>query len=213
MALFGKKQKDANQDVIVSAVILEQTQLYKNKSKWGMTFGSTLGDGQVIAMDNQVPAGMEIKFSVTYKSGRKEIVKVMSGTPECDRLLQLAIDPSEMSFPNTTDLDTVQAKQKEYTQVTLQKNQLPGGKYLIGRDIPAGNYDLTWIWGSATVSKFINDHDTTLGATNYLQHIGTRFDYEARQCFNIQCLDGELLNIDGNVIVEISKSKPIELDL
>lgn len=208
MALFGKKHKDSNQDVIVSAVILEQTQLYKNKSKWGLTFGDTLGDGQVIAMDNQVPAGMEIKFSVTYKSGRKEIVKVMSGTPECDRLLQLAIDP-----PNIT-ADNFQTEIADNNGlVSLKKNQLTNGDYVIGKDIPAGNYDLTWVWGEATVTKYKDSKGNTLGDLNYIQHIGNKYDYQYRQCLNIPCSEGEVLKLQGNVIVEISKAKPVEIEL
>ena len=34
-----------------------------------------------------------------------------------------------------------------------------------------------------------------------------------RQCFHVVCAEGELLKITGNLIVEISKSKKIELDL
>ncbi len=74
MSLFGHKSIDF--DAIRSVVILEQTQLYKGKSNWGLSFGSTLGDSRVIAMDGgNVPAGAEIKFSVTYKNGKQEIVK------------------------------------------------------------------------------------------------------------------------------------------
>lgn len=63
-----------------------------------MSFGSTLGDGHVIAMDGSVPAGSEIKFSVTYKNGKKEIIKAMSGTDVCDWLLQFAVDPVSPEF-------------------------------------------------------------------------------------------------------------------
>lgn len=53
MGLFSRQQKELEFENIISVVILEQTQLYKNKSKWGVSFGSTLGDGHVIAMDGQ----------------------------------------------------------------------------------------------------------------------------------------------------------------
>ncbi|MDD3417614.1 MAG: hypothetical protein PHY47_27100 [Lachnospiraceae bacterium] len=36
---------------------------------------------------------------------------------------------------------------------------------------------------------------------------------EYRQCLNVECKDGELLKINGNVIVGIAKSKKIELEL
>ena len=44
-------------------------------------------------MSQSVPSGAELSFSVTYKTGRKKVLKVMSGTALADRLLQLAMDP------------------------------------------------------------------------------------------------------------------------
>ena len=205
MGLFTNKSIDF--DKVSSVVILEQTQLYKGNSNWGLSFGSTLGDSRVIAMDGgNVPVGMEIKFSVTYKNGKKEIIKATSGTELCDRLLQMAIDPAAVAPSGTTT-------SSEYEPVSLGKNQLPNGDYLIGRDIPAGTYDFTWVFGSGDIMKFMNDHDTTLGATTYFQHVGTKYDYEYRQCLNVDCKDGELLKINGNVIVGIAKSKKVELEL
>ena len=169
------------------------------------------GDSRVIAMDGgNVPAGMEIKFSVTYKNGKKEIVKATSGTELCDQLLQMAIDPVEKS---TAKPASNAEEPSEYEPVSLGKNQLPNGNYLIGRDIPVGTYDFTWVFGSGDIMKFENDHDTTLGATTYFQHVGTKYDYKYRQCVNVNCKDGELLKINGNVIVSIAKSKKVELEL
>ena len=85
---------------------------------------------------------------------------------------------------------------------------------LIGRDIPAGTYDFTCVFGcGGDIMKFENDHDTTLGATTYFQNVGTQYDYESRQCLNVKCTEGELLKIHGNIVVEISKSKKVEIDL
>lgn len=208
MGLFSKQRKELDFEDIVSVVILEQTQLYKNKSNWGISFGSTFGDGHVIAMDGSIPAGSEIKFSVTYKNGKKEIVKAMSGTDVCDRLLQLAVDPSSLQFQ-----DTIDKPAKEYSPVSVEKNELPAGQYIIGKDIPEGTYDFTWVWGNGSISKYKNDHDTTLGASTYFQWMGNTQEYEFRQCINVKCVDGEMLDLGGNMIVRISKSKPIELDL
>lgn len=209
MGLFTNKSIDF--DKIRSVVILEQTQLYKEKSNWGLSIGSTLGDSRAIAMDGgNVPTCMEIKFSITYKNGKKEIVKATSGTELCDHLLQLAIDPaieSAARYSNNTE------EFYEYEPVSLGKNQLPNGDYLVGRDIPVGTYDFTWVFGRGDIMKFKNDHDTTLGATTYFQHVGTKYDYEYRQCLNVNCKDGELLKINGNVIVGIAKSKKVESNL
>lgn len=50
-------------------------------------------------------------------------------------------------------------------------------------------------------------------ASTYYENVGAQYDYEYRQCFHVVCAEGELLKITGNLIVEISKSKKIELDL
>ena len=209
MGLFSRQQKELEFENIISVVILEQTQLYKNKSKWGVSFGSTLADGHVIAMDGSIPAGSEIKFSVTYRNGKKEIIKAMSGTEVCDRLLQLAVDPSSPQVQDTTYNPPV----KEPSLVSVGKNELPSGRYIIGKDIPEGTYDFTWVWGKGSISKYKNDHDTTLGTSTYFQWMGNTQDYEFRQCLNVKCVNEEMLDLGGNMIVRISKSKPIELDL
>lgn len=145
---------------------------------------------------------------MTYRNGKKEIVKAMSGTEVCDRLLQLAVNP-----PSPQVQDTTNKTAKESSLVSVGKNELPSSQYLIGKDIPEGTYDFTWVWGNGSISKYKNDHDMTLGASTYLQWMGNTQDYEFRQCLNVKCVNGELLDLGGNMIVRISKSKPIELDL
>jgi len=205
MELFSNKSIDF--DKIQSVVILEQTQLYKRKSSWGLSIGSAPGDSRTIAMDGgSAPAGTEFTFSITCKNGRKEIVKAVSGTELCDRLLQTAMDPKTESIESSGGAH-------DYEPVSLGKNQLPNGEYLIGRDIPAGTYDFTWVFGSGDIMKFKNDQDTTLGAVTCFQHVGIKSEYECRQCLNVDCKDGELLKINGNVIVGIARSKKVDLDL
>lgn len=203
-----KNKKSQELSDIKSVVILEHTQLYKNQQKLGMNFGSDgLSDCGVILMDgSQIPAGSVITFSVTYKNGHKGIIKAKSGTNKCDKLLQMALDP-------IPEEEIACNEEKTYKSITIKKNQLPAGNYIIGKDIPKGVYDFTWIFGSGTIMKFINEHDTTLGGNTYFQHMGNQYDYEFRQCINVNCADGELLKIDGNIVVEISKSKEIEIDL
>ena len=79
-------------DKIVSAVLIERTQLYKSKTFWGRIYSGSLF-GNPIAMSQSVPSGAELSFSVTYKTGRRKVLKVMSGTALADRLLQMAMDP------------------------------------------------------------------------------------------------------------------------
>ena len=76
---------------------------------------------------NTEPSGCTYTFSITYKDGKKEIVKADSGTETFDRLLQFALD------------DDVKAKEQDEVAhsilkkaPSLQKNQLPQGVYQIG---------------------------------------------------------------------------------
>ena len=207
MGVFGNKKSKIDLENIISVVLLEQTQLYGKKNNWGLSFGDTFGSPMV--MEQTVPTGSRLKFSVTYRNGKKEIVEVLSGTAEADALLQKAIDPEITDSSG----DIQQKGSVPYKPITVQKNQLPTGDYLIGRDIPVGIYDFTWVYGHGVIQKFKNDHDSTLGASTYYENVGAQYDYEYRQCFHVVCAEGELLKITGNLIVEISKSKKIELDL
>lgn len=210
MFLFKNRKNRKSQKQfsdIQSVVILEQTQIYEDKQNWGINFGSDgFFDNSAILMDGGTfPAGSIITFSVTYNDGTKEIIKETSGTNRCDKLLQMALDPNLEKEVLSND--------EKYTPITLRKNQLPAGNYIIGKDIPKGIYDFTWIFGSGMILKFRDEHDTTLGANTYFQHMGTQYDYQFRQCLNVDCANGELLKIDGNIVVEISKSKKVEIDL
>lgn len=209
---MNKKSKSKHTfDDIVFVVILERTQLYKNKNNWGLSFGNGgLFDSHVIAMDGgQVPDGTVITFSVTYKDGSKEIIKERSGTDKCNRLMQLAVDP-----PSAVKSGDVSPKySEEYVPIQLQKNQLPQGSYIIGKDIPVGNYDFSWVFGSGVIKKYKNDHDTTLGATTYYENVGEQSEFQYRQCLHVECAEGEKLVIEGNLVVQIARSKPIEIDL
>jgi hypothetical protein len=93
MGIFSRNQ-EANCNNITSVVLIEQTQKYKNKTSWGLSFSNS-AFGDPIAMSQTVPDGTELTFSITYKNGRKKILKVMSGTAMADRLLQMALDPDK----------------------------------------------------------------------------------------------------------------------
>ncbi len=43
--------------------------------------------------------------------------------------------------------------------------------------------------------------------------IGDKESYEHRDCINVKCVDGEYLHVDGNLVVEIKRSAPVEIDL
>ena len=110
-------------------------------------------------MSQSVPDGAELSFSVTYKTGRRKILKVMSGTALADRLLQMAMDP---------DIKQREAKQavgkasqkvphtSEKALIQLRKNQLPQGRYIFGKDLPVGTFDFTWSMSERNMIMSIN---------------------------------------------------------
>lgn len=122
-------------DDIVSVVIIEQTQNYKKKTKAGLVFGNSVFNPDVVLMDGEAePDGVTYTFSLTYRDGRKEIIKADSGTDLCDRLLQMAMDGNAPVSEQMPD-------KKPPRALELQKNQFPQGVYEIGKDIPPGTYD------------------------------------------------------------------------
>lgn len=167
-------------------------------------------------MSQSVPDESELTFSVTYKTDRRKILKVMSGTELADRLLQMAMDP---------DIKQREAKQavgkasqkvphtSEKALIQLRKNQLPQGRYMFGKDLPVGTFDFTWVWGSGSIGLYGTAENTTLGNCLYYQNVGNKQDYEYRQCLHVQCESGNMLIINGNLVVEISRSPKPEIDL
>lgn len=214
MGIFSRNQGE-NRNNITSVVLIEQTQKYKNKTSWGLSFSNS-AFGDPIVMSQTVPDRTELTFSITYKNGRKKILKVMSGTAMADRLLQMALDPDKRNAPaggleGRSGQNAASAEGKPL--IKLGKNQLPQGRYLIGRDLPEGTFDFTWAWGDGYLSLYKTDENTTLGNNLYHENVGVAHEYQYRQCLHLQCTAGNMLIIGGNLIVEISRSPKLEIDL
>lgn len=91
----------------------------------------------------------------------------------------------------------------------IQKNQLPNGRYVIGKDIPVGTFDLELLHGDGLIYKYISE---TSKEDNYRAWLrpgksGLAF------CINVQCQEGEVLEIPKNMVVGISRSNKVVLDL
>ena len=125
-----------------------------------------------------------------------------------DRLLQMALDPDKRSAPaggldGRSGQNAVSAEGKPL--IKLGKNQLPQGRYIIGRDLPEGTFDFTWVWGDGYISLYKTDESTTLGDNLYHENVGVAHEYQYRQCLHLQCTAGNMLIIGGNLVVEISR--------
>ena len=108
MGIFSRNQGEKHNN-ITSLVLIEQTQKYKNKTSWELSFSNS-AFGDPIAMSQTVPDGTELTFSITYKNGRKKILKVMPGTAMADRLLQMALDPDKRN----ASADRIEGKSGQY---------------------------------------------------------------------------------------------------
>ncbi|MFA5342162.1 MAG: hypothetical protein WC332_10340 [Clostridia bacterium] len=203
--------EDINYDNVKSVVILEITQLYSKKSNIGYSLGSEKGSGRAITMQSTEPAGSEYTFSIKFKDGSTKVIKAQSGTEICDKLLQISYDPhvKEKVKPHKPQKED---KDNEKQLPVLEKNQLPNGLYIIGKDIPAGTYDFKWIWGAGSLSRIVKK-ETDKKSSYYFEHMGDKEAYQTRLCINVRCDEGDQIQIEGNIIVEISKSKPVEIDL
>lgn len=81
------------------------------------------------------------------------------------------------------------------------------GQYVIGKDIPAGKYDVRAFYGNGHITLFDADENTikinaTLGTINEQL-------YYAREFKGLDCQDGDILLIEL-VKVELAKSEPVE---
>lgn len=94
----------------------------------------------------------------------------------------------------------------------LQKNQLPQGVYKVGRDIPVGVFDFHHVWGNGRIHVY-KAEETILRNLTFGAYIGDTYEYEKMDCINVICENGWYVHISGNLIVSISRSKDIELDL
>lgn len=83
-----------------------------------------------------------------------------------DRLLQMALDPDKRNasadrIKGKSGQNALSAEGKPI--IKLGKNQLPQGRYIIGKDLPEGIFDFTWVWGEGYLSLYKTDENTTLG--------------------------------------------------
>lgn len=206
MGLFGRKK--IRMEDIVNVVILEQTQNYSKKTKSGLVFGDSVLNPDVVFMDgNTEPDGCTYTFSVTLKDGRKEIVKEESGTRICDQLLQKALDTETVQAS-----EIAQSSKKINRAPQLQKNQLPHGIYKVGTDIPAGVFDFHHVWGNGYLHVY-KAEETILGNLMFGENVGDTYEYEKADCIHVVCENGWYVHVGGNLIVSISRSKEVEIDL
>ena len=210
LACYLTRKED---EKIVSAEVVDRTQIMREECQTsGFSFGFN-GNPRIHMRFVQVPSYIQVKLAVVYENGKHDLIVLNESSGRFNRIMSICEKrkkiPAE-SVPVIEEAATSSTTEVDY--IDVKKNQLVAGVYVIGEAIPEGNYDLKWVWGSGSVHKYV-DNTTTLGASNLFQWVGNTKDYEQRVLVNVACKSGEYLHIDGNLIVEIRKSKPVVLDL
>ena len=164
----------------------------------------------VITNSYFTPAAKELAGDLSVLLWDRDKLKTL--LPKCHniRLYKNKIDThNKVEIKPISPPSFLLAKQKP---IELGENQLMAGVYVIGKDIPPGTYDFVCILGDGSIHKFI-DETTLLGASNYFKWLGFEHDYQYRQCVGVVCKEGEYLHIDGNIIVEIRRSRTVKINL
>ncbi len=145
-------------------------------------------------------------YIVTYTNGRAGLLQAREGSPEAIKLQTLA--------ENTTDTQAT-AEEKPEGSYTLNKNELPQGKYQVGIEIPAGVYDFFVIHGTGgKFSKMIYDSNGKITDETWTFYwVGLKESYEHKELIHIDCQSGETIEIGGNVVLKIVRSQKVNIEL
>lgn len=198
---------------IVSAEVIERIQVTKEVCREsGFSIGWH-GNPRMYWSIDDVPSHIEARVSVVYEDGKHRVLTLVEGSNRYNRIMTISKKRKEVPcevVPTVNKVHEPKATKVDY--IDIKTNQLAAGVYVIGEVIPEGNYDLRWVWGRGMVSKYI-DHTTTYDKKNLFHWVGNTYEDDQRVIVNMVCKAGEYLRIEGNLIVEIRKSKPIVLDL
>lgn len=152
-------------------------------------------------------------FIVKLEDGSVELIQLHEGSAESLKLLQLSDDTINGRIrPSAVPASENSAPVKPYQ---LNKNELPQGSYLIGRDIPVGTYDFFVVYGTGgkfDIGKY-DENDEVIDKTWSFYWVGLKEDYEKRELIHIQCKEGYTVKISGNVILKIARSQQAKIDL
>lgn len=117
-----------------------------------------------------------------------------------------------MDTERVQTFDKSQIGEKINRAPEFQKNQLPQGIYKVGTDIPAGVFGFHHVWGNGYLQVY-KAEETIRGNLMFGEHVGDTYEYEKADCIHVVCENGWYVHIGGNLIVSISRSKEIEIDL
>ena len=196
---------------IKKAKLVDVTQRSKEKIE---PSGFSLGRGgsRTYWRIKQVPGEKKVVFEVVFTDGKVSRITTKEGSKRYESIIPYIGNTSQntKNKKRNEEEDIEKYNEPYAAEFELKKNQITVGTYVIGKEIPAGRYDLIWVWGSGNIRKHKNKKDPII-STNYYVHIGD--GYKCKMCVGVPCLEEECLQIEGNLVVEIKKSKEIEIEL
>lgn len=150
-------------------------------------------------------------FAVRLQDGTAQLIQSLEGTKDSLRLLQLSDEGEYQS------VQPAAPKRRETTVQPhpLQKNELPQGRYLIGRDIPPGTYDFFVVYGHGgklSLAKYDERGEIINGTWNFYW-VGRKEGYEHREVLHVKCEAGYTVEITGNVVLKIARSQRVRINL
>lgn len=152
-------------------------------------------------------------FAVRYQDGSAQLIQSREGSGTAMKLLQLCEDIANGRIQPPSLGPTISSEPAQPHK--LGTNELPQGKYLIGRDIPAGTYDFFVVYGFGgkfDIGKYDADDKVIDGTWNFYW-VGLKEDYEKRELIHVECKDGFTVKISGNVILKIARSQKVRINL
>lgn len=187
----GAKKYGANYSVVVT-----NSHFSKNAKNLAHELGVSLWDRETLG---------EMMWK-NKQQGKKEI--------------QVAKDENDTEHPDIEEIKAIAVEEKEKPQIIVSKmeelgmaTRIGAGKYIFGEDLPMGKYDLKTISGSGALCIQKNDQKDDEGdyAETYV-YLASDAKNGASGYKGLSLPNGWYFTLDGNVVVEISKSKMLEID-
>lgn len=186
---------------IYSAEIIERIQWTKEKYQHsGMSVGWN-GCPRYYYRLKQVPSHVEIKFLVTFQDGHTEIISAIEGSEKCKSILKFlnknSVKPQNHSSPTAP------------CSSSIKDNQICAGRYVFGKDIPCGKYNLIVVSGIGTIHFQKNNRDDW--QQDIFENLGASAANHAKSYKNLSAEDGDELYVRGSIIIQISNATPIKI--
>ena len=129
-------------------------------------------------------------------------------------LTKLALKIRSEKEESSTEFSST-SNNNSFRSHNLNKNELPQGEYIVGKDIPEGVYDFVVVYGNGgrfEIAQYDENNNFVPGTWN-LYWVGLQKSYEKKELIHIDCKKDYTVKISGNVILKIVKSQKVKIEL